>query len=101
MPAPAVEIFNMSLASAMEILECDSLRSLSCVCKAHYISIWHACEIAQTNHNDTHTHAQLQKISDGLGECLNLKRLYLGENMISKLPESMALLTRLTILDLR
>jgi Leucine-rich repeat (LRR) protein len=47
------------------------------------------------------THAQLQKISDGLGECLNLKRLYLGENMISKLPESMALLTRLTILDLR
>ena len=49
----------------------------------------------------THPHAQLQKISDGLGECLNLKRLYLGENMISKLPESMALLTRLTILDLR
>jgi len=44
---------------------------------------------------------QIEKLSDGLGECLNLKKLYLGENFISRLPDTLGNLTRMTILDLR
>jgi Leucine-rich repeat (LRR) protein len=51
--------------------------------------------------DDDDSWTQIEKISDGLGECLNLKRLYLGENLLSRLPATLGNLTRLVVLDLR
>ena len=51
--------------------------------------------------DDDYSWTQIEKISDGLGECLNLKRLYLGENLLSRLPATLGNLTRLVVLDLR